>query len=142
MTVKDLQKNVVDALNGVEALVQGGCKAFAEDSRTVYDEAVKWTHNGGVSLVVVTPEMTRNGCTAGAIPAAARLQVQCSEAPAVSRVRSGVMTALDAAETAMHALDGRDLCWEETRQSFDRQSGVLTATATFAVSVLLTPLKL
>ena len=38
MTIRELQEYLRDRLNAVEALVQGGCKAFAEDTRTVYEE--------------------------------------------------------------------------------------------------------
>ncbi len=62
MTIRELQKKLADALNGVEELVQGGCKAFAEDTRTVYEESQQWISGGKVAIVVVTPDMTRNGC--------------------------------------------------------------------------------
>ena len=38
MQIRELQEYLKDRLNAVEALMQGGCKAFAEDTRTVYDE--------------------------------------------------------------------------------------------------------
>ena len=38
MKIRELQEYLSDRLNTVKALVQGGCKAFAEDTRTVYDE--------------------------------------------------------------------------------------------------------
>ncbi len=137
MKVRELQQDVVDALNGVEALVQGGCRAFAEDSRKVYDEAGQWTQTGKVALVVVTPDMQRNGDSASGIPAETQLLVQCSEKPAVARSQPGVLTALDAAELVMRELDGSQLCWLSTRQTIDRQAGVLTATVTFATTVIL-----
>ena len=37
MNIREFQEYLVDRLNKVEALLQGGCKAFAEDTRTVYD---------------------------------------------------------------------------------------------------------
>ncbi len=139
MTVKELQTSVADALNGVEELVQRGCRAFAEDTRTVYAEADQWVACGKVALVVVTPDMTRNGDAAGGIPAETQLLVQCSEKPALASKQPGVIRALDAAEIAMHALDGRQFCWLSTRQTLDAKSGVLTATATFATTITLTP---
>ena len=39
MKIRELQEYLSDRLNKVEALVQGGCKPFAEDTRTVYDES-------------------------------------------------------------------------------------------------------
>ena len=33
MTIREIQKKIADALNGVEELVQGGCKALAEDAQ-------------------------------------------------------------------------------------------------------------
>ena len=135
MTVKELQTSVADALNGVGELVQRGCKAFAEDTRTVYAEADQWVACGKVALVVVTPDMTRNGDAAGGIPAETQLLVQCSEKPALASKQPGVIRALDAAEIAMHALDGSQFCWLSTRQTIDRQAGVLTATVTFATTI-------
>ena len=153
MKIQELQQAVVDALNGVEELIQGGCKAFAENSRTVYDESSSWTQQGKVALVVVTPDMQRNGSNttvqageqaeqgegsesaSSAIPAETQLLVQCSEKPAVARTKPGVITALDAAEIVMYALDGSQFCWLSTRQTIDRQAGVLTATVTFATTI-------
>ena len=139
MKILELQQAIVDALNGVEELVQGCCKAFAEDDRDVYKLAEPWVQSGKVALVVVTPEMTRNGDSASGIPAETQLLVQCSEKPQVATRQSGVMRALDAAEIVMHALDGERFCWLSTRQTLDRQSGVLTATVTFATTIHLTP---
>lgn len=135
MKIKELQQAIVDALNGVEELIQGGCKAFAEDSRTVYNEADQHIQQGKVAVVVVTPDMQRNGDTPGALPAETQLLIQCSEKPMAARVQPGVITALDAAEIVMHALDGSQCCWLSTRQTIDRQAGVLTATVTFATTI-------
>ncbi len=153
MKIKEFQKKIADALNGVEELIQGGCKAFAEDSREVYNESDPWVQQGRVAVVVVTPEMQRNGANISlradgqaeqgegsegastAIPSGTQMLVQCSEKPTVARVQPGVMTALDAAEIVMHALDGSQFCWLSTRQTIDRQAGVLTATVTFNTSI-------
>ena len=135
MKIKELQQAIVDALNGVEELIQGGCKAFAEDSRTVYNEADQHIQKGKIAVVVVTPDMQRNGDTPGALPAETQLLIQCSEKPMAARVQPGVITALDAAEIVMHALDGSQCCWLSTRQTIDRQAGVLTATVTFATTI-------
>ena len=135
MRIRELQQKVADALNALDEFMQGGCMAFAEDARDVYDRASKWVSGGRVAVVVVTPEMTRNGDAADALPAETQLLIQCSEKPAASRIQPGVITALDAAEVVMHALDGRQFCWLSTRQTIDRQSGVLTATVTFATTI-------
>ena len=135
MKIKELQQAIVDALNGVEELIQGGCKAFAENSRTVYNEADQHIQQGKVAVVVVTPDMQRNGDTPGALPAETQLLIQCSEKPMAARVQPGVITALDAAEIVMHALDGSQCCWLSTRQTIDHQAGVLTATVTFATTI-------
>lgn len=135
MKISEFQQKIADALNGVEELIQGGCKAFAEDSREVYKESDQHVQKGKVAVVVVTPDMNRNGCAAGSIPAETQLLIQCSEKPALARVQPGVMTALDAAEIVMHALDGSQFCWVSTRQTIDRQAGVLTATVTFSTTI-------
>ena len=137
MKIGELQQEVVAILNGVEELVQGGCKAFAEDDRDVYNKADAWIQTGKTALVVVTPDMERNGASAEGIPAETRLIVQASEKPAIARAGRTAMRALDAAELAMHKLDGARFCWQSTRQTIDRQSGVLTATAEFSTTAML-----
>lgn len=136
MTIRELQLEVAELLNGVEALVKGGCKAFAEDVRATYDEANQLVATGKTALVVVTPRMERNGDAAAGIPADARLLVRCIEKPPLAKT-NGAIRALDAAELAMHALDGRRFCWLYTDQTADRQTGIVTATATFATTVTL-----
>ena len=135
MKIKEFQEAIAKELNALDELVQGGCKAFAEDSREVYKESDQWVQKGKVSVVVVTPDMQRNGDTPGALPAETQLLIQCSEKPQVARAQPGVMTALDAAEIVMYALDGSQFCWLSTRQTIDRRTGVLTATVTFATTI-------
>ncbi|MBQ4384690.1 MAG: hypothetical protein IJI73_04245 [Kiritimatiellae bacterium] len=135
MKIKEFQEAIAKELNTLDELVQGGCKAFAEDSREVYKESDQHIQKGKIAVVVVTPDMQRNGDTPGALPAETQLLIQCSEKPTVARVQPGVMTALDAAEIVMHALDGSQFCWLSTRQTIDRQAGVLTATVTFATTI-------
>ena len=153
MKIKEFQEAIAKELNTLDELVQGGCKAFAEDSREVYKESDQWAQKGKVAVVVVTPDMQRNGANiirrAGeqaeqgegsesastSIPAETQLLIQCSEKPMAARVQPGVITALDAAEIVRHALDGSQFCWLSTRQTIDRQAGVLTATVTFATTI-------
>lgn len=135
MKITEFQEAIAKELNALDELVQGGCKAFAEDSREVYKESDQHIQKGKIAVVVVTPDMQRNGDTPGALPAETQLLIQCSEKPTVARVQPGVITALDAAEIVMHALDGSQFCWLSTRQTIDRQAGVLTATVTFATTI-------
>ena len=135
MKIKEFQEAIAKELNTLDELVQGGCKAFAEDSREVYTESDQHIQKGKIAVVVVTPDMQRNGDTPGALPAETQLLIQCSEKPQVARAQPGDMTALDAAEIVMHALDGSQFCWLSTRQTIDRQAGVLTATVTFATTI-------
>lgn len=135
MKIKEFQEAIAKELNALDELVQGGCKAFAEGSREVYKESDQHIQKGKIAVVVVTPDMQRNGDTPGALPAETQLLIQCSEKPQVARAQPGDMTALDAAEIVMHALDGSQFCWLSTRQTIDRQTGVLTATVTFATTI-------
>ena len=135
MKINEFQEAIAKELNTLDELVQGGCKAFAEDSREVYKGSDQHIQKGKIAVVVVTPDMQRNGDTPGALPAETQLLIQCSEKPMAARVQPGVITALDAAEIVMHALDGSQFCWVSTRQTIDRQTGVLTATVTFATTI-------
>ena len=136
MKISELQDYVKDRLNKVEALVQGGCKAFAEDTRTVYDESNQWISGGKVALVVVTPDMTRNGSAADGIPMETKLMVRCIEmAPLAGS--SETIRALDAAEIVASELDGEIYNLESIRQTADERSKTITATATFNFSAIL-----
>ena len=137
MKIRELQEYVKFRLNKVEALVQGGCKAFAEDTRSVYDESNQWISGGKVALVVVTPDMTRNGCAEDGVPMDTKLLVRCVEmAPLASS--SNAMRALDAAEIVGHELDGPSFSWDSVRQTADERTKTITATATFNTTIHLT----
>ena len=138
MKIKELQATVADALNGVEELVQGGCKAFAEDSQTVMNDiAQQLTGKAGVAICVVTPTVTKNGIAKGGIAAGFSLSIQCSEKPEINRRQPGHMTALDAAETVALALDGEQFSFIDIRQIADKETRTITAIATFETTIKL-----
>ena len=138
MTIFEFQNKVKDALNGVEALVQGGCMAFAEDTRTVYDEANQWISDGKVAVVVTTPRMQRNGDRAGTLPMECTLAIRCLEIAPLASEDTSVIRALDAAEIVGHALDGRQLCLVSIDQTADERTKTITATASFNTTIHLT----
>ena len=141
MKISELQEYLRDRLNKVEALVQGGCKAFAEDTRTVYDESAQFISEGGVAVVVVTPKFARNGSSADCIPCDSRLLIRCMEKPPVAAENSDALRALDAAEIVAHALDSDVFLFQDIDQSVstDRDgNSVVTATATFSTTIYLT----
>ena len=136
MTIRELQEYLKDRLNAVEALVQGGCKAFAEDTRDVYDRSAQFVREGGVAVVVVTPDLNRSGSGTepGVIPFEGDLVIRCFELPPVAAENPNTIRALDAAEIVMHALDGKTFEWKSTRQTASRDregNDVITATVTF-----------
>ena len=141
MNIREFQEYLKDRLNKVEALVNGNCKAFAEDTREVYDESSQWIRNGGVAVVVVTPDLQRNGCASDGIPMDTKLLVRCMELPPVAGSNDQTIRALDAAAIVGHAIDGETIQFESIRQtqSQDREGNtVITATATFNVTIYLT----
>lgn len=132
MTIRELQKSLTDALNGCEDLVQGGCKAFAEDTRTVYDEAEQFASAGGVAIVVVTPSFDRSGSgVADGLPFEGEVVIRCVEKTALSAAAPGTLRALDAAEIVSHLLDGETLEWRSVRQEADPRRETITATTVF-----------
>ena len=136
MKIREFQKKIAEALNGVEELVQGGCKALAEDSLSVLNEVREQLQTaGGVAIVVTTPKLTRNGCAAGFIPAETRLAIRCIETPALNRENPGHLTALDAAEIVAQALDGEQFNFAEISQTSDQRTGTLTAEVTFNTTI-------
>lgn len=139
MKIRKLQEKIVAGLNGVEALVQHSCKAFAEDALTVQNaigNAV--TGAGDVAVVVVSPHVVRDGDgIEEGIPVEIRIVIRFIESPAL-RSRRGDFSALDAAEAAILALDGHQLAFVTLDQSADIRTGTVTASAEFATSVILT----
>ena len=138
MTIRQFQKKISDALNRLEALVQGGCKAFAEDTMGIGYEIGRCLNEGGVSVVVVTPRLQRNGDRAGTLPMECTLAVQCTEKPALNREVPGHLTALDAAEIVAHALDGHQFCLVSIDQTAEERTRTITATASFNTTIHLT----
>ena len=139
MTIRDLQQKIADALNGVEELVQHGCKVFAEDMLTTQDALNNAVATAGrIAVVVVTPRFERDasGCADG-FPAGCELRVACIEAPSQRGRRNG-FTALDAAEAIAHALDSDSIEWRSIDQTADERRGVVTATAEFGLTIILT----
>lgn len=136
MKIREFQQKIADALNGVEELVQGGCKALAEDSLSVMNDVNEQLQTaGGVAIVVTTPKMARNGCSAGVIPADTRLAIRCIELPALNRENPGHLTALDAAEQVAQAIDGEQFNFAEIAQTSDQRTGTLTAEVIFNTTI-------
>lgn len=143
MKIGELQEYLKDRLNKVKALVQGGCKAFAEDTRTVYDESTQFISEGGVAVVVVTPELNRSGDgdDDGELSFEGDIRINCMERPPLAAENAGTIRALDAAEIVSHELDGEIFGWKSIRQTVttDRDGNtVITATATFGYAGTLT----
>lgn len=136
MKIKEFQQQIADALNGVESLIQGGCKAIAEDSLSVIaDVEQQLQQAAGVAVVVTTPSLTRNGCAYDGLPCDAKLSIKCIELPALNRVIAGHLTAMDAAETVARTLDGSEFNFSSISQTADRQTGILTATVEFNITI-------
>ena len=143
MNIREFQEYLKDRLNKVEALVNGNCKAFAEDTREVYDESSQCIRNGNVAVVVVTPDLNRSGSGTepGVIPFEGDLVIRCMELPPLAAENTNTIRALDAAELVMHALDGETFEWKSTRQTASRDregNDVITATVTFGYTGELT----
>lgn len=139
MTIREIQIKIADALNGVEALVQGGCTALAEDSQNVFFEVKQALEAGNVCIVVVTPKVTRSASgTEDGIPVEMQIAVQCAERPDLNRANADHLTALDAAEIVAHALDGEQFELASIEQWADERTRTVTATATFGFNPILT----
>lgn len=143
MKIREFQEYLKDRLNEVEDLVNGNCKAFAEDTREVYDESSQFIREGGVAVVVVTPDLNRagSGTKRGCIPFEGDVVIRCVELPPVAASDQSTIRALDAAEIVMHELDGMIFEWRSTRQSVSRDrdgNDVITATVTFGYTGELT----
>lgn len=134
MTILELQKEIAAVLNGVESLVQGGCKAFAEDTATVLNDInTQLASTGGVAIAVTTPSLRKGGSEiSGGLAIEGSLVLRISEKPELNRKKPGHITALDAALIAAQALDGTRLGLETIDQSFDPRTGTLTVSVTLS----------
>ena len=138
MTIFEFQKLLTADLNGTEKLVQSGCKAFAEDTRTVYNESEQFISSGGVALVVVTPRLTRTGGnTDYGIPVEGDILIRCIERAPLAKNKATIR-ALDAAEIVAHSLDDNGLEFKSIEQSVVPMSETVTATVTFGRAFVLT----
>lgn len=137
MRIRELQQRIADALNGLENLVQGGCKALAEDTLNIMTEVeLQLAKAGGIAIVVTTPEFTRNGCAASGIQVETTLDVNCIEVVATNREEGSTnMTALDAAETVALSLGDGNIQFESISQTGDERSGIVTAKVRFKVCI-------
>lgn len=127
---------IAKALNEVEELVQGGCKAIAEDTLSVIaDVQTHLQQTAGIAIVVTTPNLTRNGCADGFIPAETKLALKILEVPATNRAQQGHITALDAGEIVASELDGEQMNFASINQSADVRTGVLTVTVEFNTTI-------
>ena len=139
MKIRDLQTQITDILNGIEELVQGRCKAFAEDSLTVLNDVTQQLQlNKGVAIIVLTPKATGAGRTAdGGIKLDCRVSIKCMEIRAINEKAQSRMTSLQAAETIALELDDETLSFVDIVESIDKQLGVLVNTVNFDCSITL-----
>ena len=137
MKIRDLQTQITDILNGIEELVQGRCKAFAEDSLTVLNDVTQQLQlNKGVAIIVLTPKATGAGRTAdGGIKLDCRVSIKCMEIRAINEKAQSRMTSLQAAETIALGLDDETLSFVDIVESIDKQLGVLVNTVNFDCSI-------
>ena len=139
MKIRDLQTQITDILNDIEELVQGRCKAFAEDSLTVLNDVTQQLQlNKGVAIIVLTPKATGAGRTAdGGIKLDCRVSIKCMEIRAINEKAQSRMTSLQAAETIALELDDETLSFLDIVESIDKQLGVLINTVNFDCSITL-----
>ena len=106
MTLRELQLHICKALNADEALLQGRCRAFAEDAldARLAPEPALHAGAGGVALVVRTPGAQLSGALGGGLPLAATLAVDAIEVPAANRAEGPFVSAMGAAERVAHIL--------------------------------------
>lgn len=137
MTIRQLQTQITEVLNGVEDLVKNHCKAIAEDALTVQNSIGQAVTNAGeIALVVVTPRAEIDASGWAGIPVTVKLSVKCIESPALRSRRNG-FTALDAAEMVALLLHGESMEFSSIEQTADSRTGTVVATVDFNTSIIL-----
>lgn len=138
MKIHEIQEKITEALNGDETLIQGRCKAFAEDSLTVLNDVTQQLQlNKGVAIVVLTPKATGTGRTDDGIELDCRVSIKCMEIRALNEKAQSRMTSLQAAETIALGLDGKALSFVDIVESLDHQRGILANTVNFDCTITL-----
>ena len=137
MTLREIQLLIRDKLNKCDALVQGRCRAFAEDalSAQLTPEPALHAGSGGLALVVRTPGAQLSGAAASGLPVSSTLAVDCIEVPAANRAQEPFVSAMGAAERVAHLLhDGRTVTFDRFESSVidDKEARFYVFTAYFA----------
>lgn len=143
MTLREIQLLICDKLNADEVLLQGRCRAFAEDalSAQMTPEPALHAGSGGLALVVRTPGARLSGAAAQGIPVASTLAVDCVEVPAVNRAQEPYLSAMGAAERVTHLLhDGRTVTFDRFESDLvrDGETRFYVFTAYFQANFTLT----
>lgn len=136
MTLREIQLLIRDKLNACDALVQGRCRAFAEDalSAQLTPEPALHAGGGGLALVVRTPGAQLSGAAASGLPVSSTLAVDCIEVPAANRAQEPFVSAMGAAERVAHLLhDGRTVTFDRFESSVidDKETRFYVFTAYF-----------
>ncbi|MBQ6103006.1 MAG: hypothetical protein IJL06_04975 [Kiritimatiellae bacterium] len=137
MTLREIQLLIRDKLNACDALVQGRCRAFAEDalSAQLTPEPALHAGSGGLALVVRTPGAQLSGAAASGLPVSSTLAVDCIEVPGANRAQEPFVSAMGAAERVAHLLhDGRTVTFDRFESSVidDKETRFYVFTAYFA----------
>ena len=138
MTTKELQLALVARINEIAELRAANALALPENDLAIMDKVTNQLKRG-VAVVVVTPDMERDGSnTTAGMPASSEVLVRCEEVRTLNRTNPDAITALDAADLVRSKLDSATLRWQRTSQRLDRNTGRILVTATFSTSVFLT----
>lgn len=140
-TLRELQEEIAEACNADEYLVQGGCKAIAEDRQDALAKIEEQLATvGGIAIAVSTPDVKfQGGGAPGKLPCGVdQLSIRATEAPALSREQPGNITALMAAQHIAHMFHQPGIAFLGIVQTADEQSCTVSATATFKTSIVLT----
>jgi hypothetical protein len=139
MKIKELQERIAAVLNANEELVQGGCKAIAEESLTVLHQVQTQIQlSKGVAIVVSVPSIRFAGISPdGCISVDAVLSIKCMEIRALTEKAPQRLTALSAAELVAITLTDSETTFNDISLFSDGQSGILSATVSFETTTTL-----
>lgn len=138
----EYQMEICDVINADSSLLQAGCKAFAEDALDIDAEVARHLQeSGGVAIMVATPEAEFFGAASdgGVFLDLRRVEIVCTEIPALNRQRENALTALDTALRVSFLLRSREMPFLRISQSADTDACLFTATATFSDCVRFEP---
>lgn len=137
-TLKNMQTEIAEHCNADQYLVQGGCRAFAEEQQDIVQQIDIQLQAGGLVIVVSTPTAK----VLGRVPNGIEVElpdfaIRTTESPALTRETPETITALQAAQHIAIMFDRPKFRLLTIVQTADDKTGTVSVTAFFKTTTII-----